>query len=88
MASQDKTTCPECGAPLEATAVSYLEDVKLDEHGHVTSHRLSQLNDPDGFVWDDPRTRVHCANDHEVYFDAPKAAYAAWAAAGNRGRPN
>ena len=63
---QPQATCPECGAPLQATVVRYLSDVSLDESGHVIAHTVSDVNDDDGYAWDHPTVRVYCANDHEV----------------------
>lgn len=58
------TTCPTCAAPLQATVVRYLSNVQLDD-GHVVAHQTWDGNDPDGYAWDHPTTRVYCENDHE-----------------------
>lgn len=67
--------CPRenCDAPLEATVVRYLADVKLDDDGQIVSYEVWSGNDSDGYSWDHDAVRVYCKNDHEVPdWQAPK----------------
>lgn len=68
----DISTCPRCGAPLEATAGRYLSGVCLDEDRHIVAFETWSGNDADGFAWDLPGTRVYCADDCEVAWKPPR----------------
>lgn len=70
--SRFRRRCPNCGGRLEATAVRYLSDVVLDERDRVCSFRVSDINDADGYAWD--QAQVYCENDCEVDWEPPSYA--------------
>jgi hypothetical protein len=60
-----RTTCPQCGAPLEATVAVYVECVAIDEHGRICEAEiaatLAEKNEV--FPSNDAVTRIYCNDD-------------------------
>lgn len=76
-----RTRCNICGAPLQATLVSFVSEVSLDQEGRVLGYKLWEGNDLDGYAWDHAAVRVYCENDHDIEWAPPRSFYEAASAA-------
>jgi hypothetical protein len=56
--------CPECGAPLQATAPAYLSRVAVNSDGGVIAFELAYAPGDSINVDEPARVAVYCENDH------------------------
>ena len=61
-----RTTCPHCGAPLQATASVYLEEVAIDAHGRMVAGEIAYGLIEPGEIMPMPAYRVYCSSDCTV----------------------